>query len=72
MDEGGQKTPSPAVPAPVDLKCPAPKARDLDFFILLLLSPEPVRTASPGRPQQDIFSGFAGVPASVAFCTFVI
>jgi hypothetical protein len=69
-DDPDQK-PAPLAPAPVDLKLSAPKARELDLTALLILwetSQAVVATAS--IPESH--GGFAGVPLSVAFCTFVI
>ena len=63
--------PIPAAPAPVDLKLSAPKVRELDFLALFFLPkiPEAV-PAIASFPESHV--GFAGVPLSVAFCSFVI
>ena len=67
----GKKAPLPAVPAAIDLKFTAPKARELDDFARPQLLAA-VQMSVVFRAQNEVRSGFAGVPFSVAFCSFVI
>lgn len=62
--------PAPLVPATVDLKWFISKSAEPDRFTPVPPSLErPVLSATRAG---DTFAGYAGVPLSVAFCSFVI
>jgi len=62
--------PAPAIPAGVDLKMVIAKYSGTHGADALVL--RPLETALITDSQTESRSGYAGVPLSVAFCTFVI
>lgn len=62
--------PAPLIPSAGELKWFVSKSPEPDRFIAVL--PAPGKPALPATRTGDAFAGYAGVPLSVAFCSFVI
>jgi hypothetical protein len=66
-----EQKPAPIAPAQLDSKLSPPKARELDL-LPLLIPPDTSEAVVAAASIPESHVGFAGVPLSVAFCTFVI
>ncbi|RYD23066.1 MAG: hypothetical protein EOP88_05655 [Verrucomicrobiaceae bacterium] len=62
--------PAPVIPAGIDLKWFVSKSTEPDR--LVSASSACGQSALPATRARDSFAGYAGVPLSVAFCSFVI